>query len=214
MHRDTFKQDNYSTVGGHGGCMVSEVRAGTTSPTLNHKGFKLQQLSEIHLPHFQVNFQKFSTLRVNSLRIFSHFPAREEYHMHMHRSYHVSFHQVRQYPELIKKNTEFSQMGLLVCRQRRSSALWTSISSESCTVHTGITGVVVSRHVLYTGSSPRSSIQTVKPLKCWISENLLVTVHSLTPLWSGMGEVVPARTSPTLHPPSPPTVHQLSRLAL
>ena len=29
-----------------------------------------------------------------------------------------------------------------------------------------------------------------------------------------MGEVVPARTSPTLHPPSPPTVHQLLRLAL
>ena len=27
-----------------------------------------------------------------------------------------------------------------------------------------------------------------------------------------MGEVVPARTSPTLHLPSPPTVHQLSRL--
>ena len=37
---------------------------------------------------------------------------------------------------------------------------------------------------------------------------------SLKPLWSGMGEVVPARTSPTLHPPSPPTEHQLSRLAL
>ena len=30
----------------------------------------------------------------------------------------------------------------------------------------------------------------------------------------GMGEVVPARTSPTLHPPSPPTVHHLPRLAL
>ena len=29
-----------------------------------------------------------------------------------------------------------------------------------------------------------------------------------------MGEVVPARTSPTQHPSSPPTVHQLSRLAL
>ena len=27
---------------------------------------------------------------------------------------------------------------------------------------------------------------------------------SLKPLWSGMGEVVPARTLPTLHPPSPP----------
>ena len=37
---------------------------------------------------------------------------------------------------------------------------------------------------------------------------------SLKPLWSGMGEVVPARTSPTLHPPCPPTVHQLSWLAL
>ena len=36
----------------------------------------------------------------------------------------------------------------------------------------------------------------------------------LNPLWSDMGEVVPARTSPTLHPPSPPTVHQLSQLAL
>ena len=29
---------------------------------------------------------------------------------------------------------------------------------------------------------------------------------SLKPLWSGMGEVVPARTSPTLHPPCPPIV--------
>ena len=37
---------------------------------------------------------------------------------------------------------------------------------------------------------------------------------SLKPLWSGMGEVVPACTSQTLHPPSPPTVYQLSWLAL
>ena len=37
---------------------------------------------------------------------------------------------------------------------------------------------------------------------------------SLKPLWSGMGEVLLARTSPTLHPPYPPTVHQLSWLAL
>ena len=29
---------------------------------------------------------------------------------------------------------------------------------------------------------------------------------SLKPLWSGMGEVVPASTSPTLHPPFPCTV--------
>ena len=43
-------------MGGDGGCRVSEVRAGTTSPMPDHRGFKLQEL---------VNFQKFSTLRVN-----------------------------------------------------------------------------------------------------------------------------------------------------
>ena len=42
MHWDTFKQDVYSTVGGDGGCRVGEVRAGTTSPIPDHKGFKLQ----------------------------------------------------------------------------------------------------------------------------------------------------------------------------
>ena len=42
MHWDTFKQDNYNTVGGDGGCRVGEVQAGTTSPMLDHKGFKLQ----------------------------------------------------------------------------------------------------------------------------------------------------------------------------
>ena len=42
MHWDTFKQDNYSTVGGEEGCRVGEVRAGTTSPMPDHKGFKLQ----------------------------------------------------------------------------------------------------------------------------------------------------------------------------
>ena len=41
---------------GDGGCRVGEVRASTTSPMPDHKGFKLQQL---------VNFQKFSTVRVN-----------------------------------------------------------------------------------------------------------------------------------------------------
>ena len=44
MHWDTFKQYNHSTVGGDGGCRVGEVRAGTTSPMPDHKGFKLQQL--------------------------------------------------------------------------------------------------------------------------------------------------------------------------
>ena len=48
MHCDTFKQDNYSKVGGDGGCRVGEVRAGTTSPMPDHKGFMLQWLSENH----------------------------------------------------------------------------------------------------------------------------------------------------------------------
>ena len=48
MQWDTLKQDNYSTVRGNGGSRVGEVRAGTTSPIPEHKGFMLQQLSEIH----------------------------------------------------------------------------------------------------------------------------------------------------------------------
>ena len=42
-------------MGGDGECRLGEVRADTTSPIPDHKGFKLQWL---------VNFQKFSTLRV------------------------------------------------------------------------------------------------------------------------------------------------------
>ena len=42
MHRNTFKHDKNSTVGGDGGCRVGEVRAGITSPMPGHKGFKLQ----------------------------------------------------------------------------------------------------------------------------------------------------------------------------
>ena len=42
MHWDTFKQDNYSAVGGDGGCRVGEVQAGTTSTMPDQKGVKLQ----------------------------------------------------------------------------------------------------------------------------------------------------------------------------
>ena len=51
---------------------------------------------------------------------------------------------------------------------------------------------------------------TLKVLNFW----KFTSYCSLKPLWSGMEEVVPAHTSSTLHPPSPPTVHQLSWLAL
>ena len=55
------------------------------------------------------------------------------------------------------------------------------------------------------------SCVSVTLLRAWPSPilcfSVLVTSYcSLEPLWSGMGEVVPARTSPTLRPPSPPTV--------
>ena len=53
-------------------------------------------------------------------------------------------------------------------------------------------------------------ILTLKVLNFW----KFTSYCSLKPLWSGMGEVVLARTLPTLHPPSPPSVHQLSWLAL
>ena len=45
MHCNTLKQDNDSTVQGDGGSSVGEVRAATTSPMPEHKGFKLQWLS-------------------------------------------------------------------------------------------------------------------------------------------------------------------------
>ena len=51
-----------------GGCRVGEVRASTTSPMPDHKGFKLQLL---------VNFQKFSTVRVN-IFIFIYRPFHED----------------------------------------------------------------------------------------------------------------------------------------
>ena len=53
------------------------------------------------------------------------------------------------------------------------------------------------------------SLQSSKFLKIdlemeWV--DLWQLLFCLKPLWSGMGEVVPGRTSPTLHHPSPPTV--------
>ena len=65
-------------------------------------------------------------------------------------------------------------------------------------------------HAVYHTSDTASLILTLKVLNFW----KLTSYCSLKPLWSGMGEVVLARTSPTLHPTSPLTVHQLSWLAL
>ena len=42
MHWDILKQDYDSTVRGDGGGRVGEVRADTTFPMPEHKGFKLQ----------------------------------------------------------------------------------------------------------------------------------------------------------------------------
>ena len=52
MNIDIFKRDNNSTVEGDGECRVAKVRAGTASSMPDHKGFKLQYLSEIHPLHF------------------------------------------------------------------------------------------------------------------------------------------------------------------
>ena len=45
MHWDTFKQDNYITVLGDGGCRVGKVWASTTSLIPDRKGFKLHYMS-------------------------------------------------------------------------------------------------------------------------------------------------------------------------
>ena len=42
LHSYSASHDNLCTVGGDGGCRVGEVRAGTTSPIPDHKGFELQ----------------------------------------------------------------------------------------------------------------------------------------------------------------------------
>ena len=60
----------------------------------------------------------------------------------------------------------------------------------------------------------KKEVQDLVLRTCMLNFWKFTSYCSLKPLWSGMGEVVPARASPTLHPPSPPTVHQLSWLAL
>ena len=64
------------------------------------------------------------------------------------------------------------------------------------------------QHNCFIRPTPHSSEITLKVLNFWKFSSCC----SLKPLWSGMGEVVLVRTSPTIHPPSPPTVHQLSWL--
>ena len=62
--------------------------------------------------------------------------------------------------------------------------------------------------VEYSPREPKVNTYTARPVcwNGWISDSSC----SLKPLCSGMGEVVPARTSPTLLPPSPRTVLSLS----
>ena len=52
MHWDTFKQDNYIIVGGDGGCRVSEIRTGTTSPCPTIRDLRYGNCQGIHPPQF------------------------------------------------------------------------------------------------------------------------------------------------------------------
>ena len=110
---------------------------------------------------------------------------------------------------------------------------WLKYSHGDTAVWTVIVSVVVGKNI-YTMHSQRCLCSDVLPchksLFIWTFSGVsaflvkltlkvlnfwkFTSYCSLKPLWSGMGEVVPARISPTLHPPSPPTVHQLSQLAL
>ena len=93
------------------------------------------------------------------------------------------------------------------CLLRRQEVQW-KVWHESY-IHVHITSIL-QESLLLVCKELILFVLTLKVLNFW----KFTSYCSLKPLWSGMGEVVPARTSPTLHPPSPPTVHQLSRLAL
>ena len=64
MHWDTIKQDNYSTVGGDGGCRVGEVRAGTTSPMPDHKGLSYSNCQTCTHSNSKFIFRNLAVLRV------------------------------------------------------------------------------------------------------------------------------------------------------
>ena len=90
---------------------------------------------------------------------------------------------------------------------------WDGLRSSCEPVNLAFTDSIFSLHFAvtrHTATNKRTQVNimvhstrlTLKVLNFW----KLTSYCSLKPLWSGMGEVVPARTSPTLHPP---TVHQL-----
>ena len=66
--------------------------------------------------------------------------------------------------------------------------------------------IIVNTYIIEQNTVKSKTNLTLKVLNFW----KCTSCCSLKPLRSGMGEVVPARTSPTLHPPSPLTVHQLT----
>ena len=68
------RDDNYSTVGGDGGCRVGEVRAGTTSPMPDHKGFKLYSNHHRSTHSAFIKIQKFSTL-MEACIMFKRYPV-------------------------------------------------------------------------------------------------------------------------------------------
>ena len=65
-HRSVFKQDNYSTVGGDGGCRVSVV---PPCPTIRVISYSKCQGQEIHI-YISTSFQKFSTSRVIESKVY------------------------------------------------------------------------------------------------------------------------------------------------
>ena len=104
---------------------------------------------------------------------------------------------------------------LLGTHTQQQGSSFSSWMQHSTSMHESIwRGMGVARARLgrkgHTKSRSRKDMEdhiiNLKVLNFW----KLTSYCSLKPLWSGMGEAVPARTSPTLHPPFPPTVLKLS----
>ena len=104
-------------------------------------------------------------------------------------------------------------------RVERSILLWGNVSSQLHLISPGCPRPNSALIVQKSGLKPvHPSIHPCNKSKVWLIHFFLTlkvlnfwkfTCYcSLKPLWWGMGEVVPARTSSTLHPPSPPTVHR------
>ena len=100
----------------------------------------------------------------------------------------------------------------LILINKKDRRFWMILNSSKESLLTDMMWAISIRNLCSEKITPWFTLLllTLKVMNFW----KFTSYCSLKPLWSGMGEVVLACTSLTLHPPSLPTVLQLLRLAL